>query len=65
MWAWLAEFIGRVLRHILPALFKEMRKPTEVKPVGGSSEVRSDIDNDIANSIGMPPVGTDEPDKTS
>lgn len=53
MWAVIAEFLGRILKHILPALFKEMKKPKKVKPIGGDNEVRNDIDNDIANSIGM------------
>ena len=63
MWAKLAEFIGRILKHILPVLFKEMRKPTEVKPVGGNREVRDSIDADIARSIGLP-VEQDPADKT-
>lgn len=65
MWVlkWLAEFIGRILKHILPELFKEVRKPTEVKPVGGDNEVRNDIDNDIAGAVSrMPPQ--DPTDKT-
>lgn len=55
MWlvSWLAEFIGRILKHILPTLIEEAKKPKKVKQVGGDDEVRNDIDNDIANSIGM------------
>ena len=59
----LAEFIGRILKHILPELFKEMRKPTEVKPVGGDSEVRNSIDTDITASLRLP-VESDPADKT-
>lgn len=51
MWAWLAEFIGRILKHILPGLIKEARKPKKVIQAGGDNEVRNDIDNDISNSI--------------
>ena len=52
MWAWLAEFIGRILKYILPTLIDEARKPKKVKQAGGDDEVRNDIDNDIADSIG-------------
>ena len=53
MWAWLAEFIGRILKHIIPALFDEARKPKKVHPVGGDDETTTAIDNDIAASIGL------------
>tara|TARA_Y100000310_G_scaffold293028_1_gene322302 strand:+ start:4834 stop:5025 length:192 start_codon:yes stop_codon:yes gene_type:complete len=52
MIAWLAEFIGRILKHILPALFDEARKPKKTKMAGGDNELQKDIDNDIAGSIG-------------
>ena len=51
MWAAIAEFIGRVLRHILPALFDEMKKPKDVTMAGGDDETSNALDNDIANSI--------------
>lgn len=51
MWAWLAEFIGRILRHVLPALFEEMKKPKDVTMAGGDDEVRNDIDNDITSGL--------------
>ena len=51
MWAWLAEFIGRILRHILPEVFKEIKKPKETIFVGGDDALRKKIDDDIANSI--------------
>ena len=51
MLAWLAEFIGRVLKHILPALFDEARKPKPTQMSGGDNEVRNDIDGDISGSL--------------
>lgn len=51
MIAWIAEFIGRILRHVLPVLFDEARKPTKVKPVGGDDETRNDIDDDITDTL--------------
>ena len=51
MLAALAEFIGRILRHILPALFAEMKKPKDVTMAGGDDETTTALDNDIANSL--------------
>ena len=51
MWAALAEFIGRILKHILPALFDEARKPKKVNQVGGSNEPKNAIDADIIDSL--------------
>lgn len=53
MFVWLAEIIGRILKHIIPVLFDEARKPKKVKPVGGDDETSNAIDNDIANSSGL------------
>ncbi len=51
MWAAIAEFIGRVLRHILPALFEEMKKPKDVTMAGGGDETTTALDNDIIDSL--------------
>lgn len=49
---WIAEFIGRILKHILPGLIAEAKKPKKVKLIGADDEVQNSIDDDITNSIG-------------
>ncbi len=51
MLAWIAEFIGRILKHILPGLIAEAKKPKEVKMVGGDDEVHNDIINTIDDHL--------------
>ncbi len=56
MLAWIAEFIGRILKHILPGLIAEAKKPKKVKMIGADDEVQNSLDDDITNSIsGMSP----------
>ncbi len=49
--AWIAEFIGRILKHILPGLIAEAKKPKKVKLIGADDELQKDIDNAFTNSI--------------
>ena len=51
MWAWIADFIGRILKHIIPTLFKEARKPKEVTMMGGDAEVHNDITDHITDTL--------------
>ena len=55
--AWIAEFIGRILKHILPGLIKEWKKPRTTIQVGGDKDVKKDIDDDISDSISNSTVG--------
>ena len=51
MLAWLAEFIGRILKHLLKGWIEESKKPEDVTVVGGDDETTTALDNDIANSL--------------
>jgi len=48
---WLAEFIGRILKHLLQGWMQEKKKPTEVHYHGGDDETNNAIDDDIVGSL--------------
>jgi len=47
----IAEWLGVLLRELLPAIFKEAKKPTETKPVGGDPDTIDAINGDIEDSL--------------
>ncbi len=47
----IASFIGEILRSILPAIFKETKKPREIKTIGQDKELQNDINKSIEDSI--------------
>ena len=49
--ALIAEFIGRILKWVLPDLLKQGRKAREVKSAGYDKELESDINKTIEDQI--------------
>jgi len=47
----LATFLGKLLKEILPTLFKIGKAPREVKPVGNDSDLKKDINQEINNQL--------------
>lgn len=45
--AWIAEFVGIVLKHALPTILTEWKKPKEVIQAGYSDELQADFNRQI------------------
>lgn len=43
----IGAFIGSILKYIIPALFREGRKPREAKPAGFDEDLQNDIEKSI------------------
>lgn len=49
---WVGEFLGAILKHIIPTLLKEAKKPRKTKVVGNDKDLQEDITNSIDGQIG-------------
>ena len=49
--ALIAEFIGRILKWVLPDILKQGRKAREVKSAGFDKELEDDINKTIEDQI--------------
>lgn len=48
----LGEFLGSMLKHLLPILLKESKKPRKTRIVGNDEALQQDIRNSIDDEIG-------------
>ena len=67
----IAAFLGRMLKEVLPALFDEIRKPRRTKQIGGSDELKKDVQDSVDDMLagrgrtGNPGVRASEDDDPS
>jgi hypothetical protein len=50
LWGTLAEFFGRLLGALLPAVGREIRKNRTVKRTGADNETLNTLDSDVWNT---------------